>query len=49
MKKLYNTPETTLVKTIGSIDMMKFTSPSGTPLEPAPARQSGKIVGSLYI
>lgn len=51
MKKLYNTPETILVKTIGNLDMMDFTgggSGNGLPAEPgtpAPTRKAG----TLYI
>lgn len=41
MKKLYNSPETILVKTIANLDMMIFTgggSINGGPAEPAPTR-----------
>ena len=44
MKKLYNTPETLEVKTIGNLDMMGFADGSGfNPAEPAPTRKAGVL------
>lgn len=50
MKKTYNSPETILVKTIGNLDMMAFTSGSGNglPTEPGTSAPTRKA-GTLYV